>query len=91
MVAILDSKPRIDLRTKPLVSVALSDADPRSSVSFVQQKLRDADIQVDFTPEQIAYIERLGGRASELNSVNRFIYGLAASDRMSPSAHPQSS
>ncbi|KAF8078176.1 RNA12 protein-domain-containing protein [Lyophyllum atratum] len=57
------------LPSKPLASIALSDADFRSSVSFVKQKLRDADIPADFTPEQTAYIERLGGRASDLESL----------------------
>ncbi|KAF5386931.1 hypothetical protein D9615_001714 [Tricholomella constricta] len=57
------------LPSKPLTSIALSDADSRSSVSFVKQKLRDADIQADFTPEQTAYVERLGGRASDLESL----------------------
>lgn len=35
----------------------------------MRQKLRDADIDVDFTPEQTSYVERLGGRASDLESV----------------------
>jgi len=35
----------------------------------VKQKLRDADIQADFTPEQTAYVERLGGRTSDLESL----------------------
>lgn len=28
------------------------------------------DVEVDFTPQQIAYIDRLGGRASDLESVS---------------------
>lgn len=60
------------LPSKPLVSIALSDADPRSSISFVKQKLKDADVLVDFTAEQTAYVERLGGRASDLESVSCF-------------------
>jgi hypothetical protein len=35
----------------------------------VKQKLTDAKINMDFTPEQTSYIERLGGRASDLESV----------------------
>ncbi|RDB21358.1 Mitochondrial escape protein 2 [Hypsizygus marmoreus] len=57
------------LPSRPPVSIACSDADSRSSVSFVKQKLRDADMQVDFTPEQAAYVERLGGRAIDLESL----------------------
>ncbi|KAG5651523.1 hypothetical protein H0H81_008335 [Sphagnurus paluster] len=57
------------LQSKPLVSIALTDADSRSSVSFVKQKLRDADALADLTAEQTAYVERLGGRASDLESL----------------------
>ncbi|KAG6888067.1 hypothetical protein C0995_010842 [Termitomyces sp. Mi166 len=57
------------LPSKPLNLIALSDADSRSSISFVKQKLRDADIDADFTPKQIAHVERLGGRASDLESL----------------------
>ncbi|KAG5645040.1 hypothetical protein DXG03_007219 [Asterophora parasitica] len=57
------------LPSKPLTAIALSDADPRSSISFVIQKLHDADIQTDFTPAQTACVERLGGRASDLESL----------------------
>lgn len=58
------------LPTKPLNFVALSDADSRTALSFVQQKLKDADADVTFTSETSAYIERLGGRASDLESVS---------------------
>lgn len=60
------------LPSKPLNLIALSDADSHSSISFVQQKLSDANINADFTPKQIAYVERLGGRASDLESVSHF-------------------
>jgi guanylate kinase len=36
----------------------------------VKQKLKDAQIIMDFTPEQTAYVARLGGRASDLESVS---------------------
>ncbi|KAG6910918.1 hypothetical protein DXG01_006601 [Tephrocybe rancida] len=57
------------LPSKPLNSIVLSDADARSSISFVKQKLLDADINADFTSQQVAYIERLGGRSSDLESL----------------------
>ena len=39
-------------------------------MSFVKQKLHDAGVDVDFTSHQVAYIERLGGRASDLEVVS---------------------
>ena len=59
----------IALPSKPLYSIGLSDADAESSLSFMRQKLKDAGIDVDFTKEQTASIARLGGRASDLESV----------------------
>lgn len=55
--------------TKPLYSIGLSDADASSSLSFMKQKLRDAGVDLDFTQEQTDYVARLGGRASDLESV----------------------
>ncbi|OBZ75791.1 Mitochondrial escape protein 2 [Grifola frondosa] len=54
------------LPSKPLSLIALSDADNASALSFVKQKLHDVGVEVEFTPEQTAYVERLGGRASDL-------------------------
>jgi hypothetical protein len=56
--------------SKPLNSIALYDADAASALSFVKQKLSDAHVGLDFTPAQIEYVERLGGRASDLESVS---------------------
>lgn len=58
------------LPSKPLNSIALHDADAASALSFVKQKLKDAGIDQTFTAEQTAYLERLGGRASDLESVS---------------------
>jgi hypothetical protein len=58
------------LPSKPLNSIALYDADAASALSFVKQKLKDAGVDQTFTPEQTAYLERLGGRASDLESVS---------------------
>ena len=55
--------------SKPLNKIALSDADKPSALSFLKDKLNDIDVKADFTKEQISYIERLGGRASDLESV----------------------
>ncbi|KLO14864.1 hypothetical protein SCHPADRAFT_914661 [Schizopora paradoxa] len=56
------------LPSKPLHSVALSDADSSSALSFVQTKLK-ADKEVTFTVEQMKAIEKLGGRASDLETL----------------------
>ncbi|KAG6820790.1 hypothetical protein H0H93_011555 [Arthromyces matolae] len=57
------------LPLKPLNLIAFSDADSRSSISYVQKKLRDADIEAEFTSSQIKSIQHLGGRASDLESL----------------------
>ncbi|KAJ8593905.1 hypothetical protein M405DRAFT_930530 [Rhizopogon salebrosus TDB-379] len=57
------------LPSKPLNSIALSDADAPSALSFVRQRLRDAGITSDLTPAQTKAIECLGGRASDLESL----------------------
>ena len=56
--------------TKPLTVVTLSDADNASALSFVKQKLQDLHVDVDFDVHQVSYVERLGGRASDLESVS---------------------
>ena len=61
------------LPTKPINFVPLSDADPESSLSFVMQKLLDSGIDSGISVQQMAYMERLGGRASDLESVSRWI------------------
>lgn len=55
--------------SQPLNVITLSDADNSSALSFVRQKLRDSGVDVTFNKEQTAYIQRLGGRASDLESV----------------------
>jgi hypothetical protein len=57
------------LPTKPLNSIALYDADAASALSFVKQKLRDASVNLQYTAGEIAAVERLGGRTSDLESV----------------------
>ena len=49
--------------------ISLSDADNASALSFVEQKLHDSGLDVKFSQAQRSYIERLGGRASDLESV----------------------
>lgn len=55
--------------SQPLNVITLSDADNSSALSFVRQKLRDSGVDVTFNKEQTAYIQRLGGRASDLERV----------------------
>ncbi|KAF7778900.1 hypothetical protein Agabi119p4_3245 [Agaricus bisporus var. burnettii] len=54
--------------SKPLNSIALYDADPASSLAFVKQKLGD-NANVAFTEDEVQCLQRLGGRASDLESV----------------------
>jgi hypothetical protein len=58
------------LPSKPLNAIALSDADAASALAFVKRKLKDADINLEYTREQVASVERLGGRATDLESVS---------------------
>lgn len=55
--------------SKPLHLIALSDADNASALSFVKQKLHDVDYEIDFSQEQVTHVQRLGGRASDLESL----------------------
>ncbi|PCH38691.1 hypothetical protein WOLCODRAFT_131000 [Wolfiporia cocos MD-104 SS10] len=57
------------LPSQPLNLITLSDADNPSASSFVKQKLHDAGIDMNFNSEQRSYIQRLGGRASDLESL----------------------
>ena len=58
------------LPSKPLVTVALSDADSSTALKIVESKLHDAGVDLTFDKEQTAYLERVGGRASDLESVS---------------------
>ncbi|ESK85972.1 hypothetical protein Moror_9473 [Moniliophthora roreri MCA 2997] len=57
------------LPSKPLNSIPVYDADSASALSYVQQKLRDAEIDIQFSGEETSYLERLGGRSSDLESL----------------------
>ncbi|EFI28416.1 exonuclease [Coprinopsis cinerea okayama7 len=57
------------LPSKPLYAIGLSDADPSSSLLFMKEKLSSAGIDVDFSAKQTAQVMRLGGRASDLESL----------------------
>lgn len=63
----------VALPSKPLNSIPLYDADSSSALSFVQQKLQDAGVKLEYTPADIACVERLGGRASDLETVRLYI------------------
>ncbi|KAH0830288.1 RNA12 protein-domain-containing protein [Lanmaoa asiatica] len=54
------------LPSKPLNSIPLYDADTGSSLAFVKQRLRDAGLTAELTKPEVASIECLGGRASDL-------------------------
>jgi len=55
--------------SSPLNTIALSDADAETALAFVQQKLKEAKLDVQLTSKTTASVERLGGRASDLDSV----------------------
>ena len=59
------------LPSKPVNIIALSDADSVSALSLVRQKLQDAQIDINFGREETSLVERLGGRAEDLESVSR--------------------
>lgn len=59
----------IALPSKPIQTVELFDADQRTALAFVKQKLEDAGSNVNFNGQETVAIERLGGRASDLDSV----------------------
>lgn len=61
------------LPAKPLNAVAISDADPASSLSYIKQKLKDASVDYNITPEEMSLIERTGGRASDLDTVREAV------------------
>ncbi|KAH9946331.1 RNA12 protein-domain-containing protein [Epithele typhae] len=57
------------LPSKPLNQITLSDADSNSALSFITQKLQDIGIDVSFSKQQITHVSKLGGRASDLESL----------------------
>ncbi|KAJ7286029.1 RNA12 protein-domain-containing protein [Mycena rebaudengoi] len=57
------------LPSKPLHTTALYDADAASALEFVKRKLKDVDIILDYTSDQVTAVERLGGRASDLETL----------------------
>ena len=50
-------------------AVALTDADPASSLSYIDQKLDESGAKYEISYEETQLIERLGGRASDLETV----------------------
>jgi hypothetical protein len=70
--------------------VALYDADPTSALLFVKQKLQDSVVELEFTNEQIEQVKRLGGRASDLESVRTpFRRQRRVVNEFGPSVDPQ--
>ncbi|EIW85363.1 hypothetical protein CONPUDRAFT_135128 [Coniophora puteana RWD-64-598 SS2] len=57
------------LPSKPLNTIALYDADAPSALAFVKQRLYDAGVGAKLSGRETAFIERLGGRASDLESM----------------------
>ncbi|KAF8510253.1 hypothetical protein JB92DRAFT_2831636 [Gautieria morchelliformis] len=59
---------RTALPTEPLNTVALADADPASSLAFINKKVQEASVEYNISPEETQLIERLDGRASDLET-----------------------
>lgn len=57
------------LPSKPLYTIALSDADASGSLAFLKQKLGYTGMDIAFSAEQTKCVRRLGGRASDLESL----------------------
>ncbi|KAF8208542.1 exonuclease [Mycena galopus ATCC 62051] len=57
------------LPSKPLNTIALYDADAASALAFVKRKLEDAHINLEYTRGQVTSVERLGGRATDLENL----------------------
>ncbi|KIY67682.1 exonuclease [Cylindrobasidium torrendii FP15055 ss-10] len=69
------------LPAKPLVVIGLDDADSESAMAFVQQKLKDADVNVELNANQAKVVEKLGGRASDLETlIHKIRSGLTVED-----------
>ncbi|KAG6372122.1 hypothetical protein JVT61DRAFT_7900 [Boletus reticuloceps] len=74
VVVVSDSREQAKLVTrappsKPLNFIPLYDADTGSVMAFVKQHLRDAGMTAELTKREVASIECLGGRASDLEIV----------------------
>ncbi|EJD53233.1 exonuclease [Auricularia subglabra TFB-10046 SS5] len=52
--------------TKPLIPVTLADADPDSAIAYVTSKLSELGWAQSLSKEQVARVQMLGGRASDL-------------------------
>ncbi|KAG8984608.1 mitochondrial escape protein 2, partial [Tulasnella sp. 427] len=57
------------LPSKPLLSISLGDADPATAMAFVRSKISALGPAQGLTPEDEAWIEKLGGRASDLDTL----------------------
>lgn len=68
------------LPSKPLLSISLGDADPATAMAFVRGKI-SALGPVQLTPEDEAWVEKLGGRAGDLDSlIHKVQNGLSVKD-----------
>ncbi|KAJ3815708.1 RNA12 protein-domain-containing protein [Lentinula aff. lateritia] len=69
------------LQSKPLNFVALYDADEISALAFVQEKLHEADVDVTLSQEERTYVQRLGGRSVDLESlINKVRSGMGVKE-----------
>ncbi|KAG8895760.1 mitochondrial escape protein 2, partial [Tulasnella sp. 417] len=68
------------LPSKPLLSISLGDADPATAMAFVRGKISSLG-PVQLTPEDEAWVEKLGGRAGDLDSlIHKVQNGLSVKD-----------
>ncbi|KAI9509964.1 RNA12 protein-domain-containing protein [Russula earlei] len=66
------------LPSKPLTMIGLHDADNESVLQFVKARLHNADVDVQFSHEEMEKINYLGGRASDLT---RLVHKMRAGQR----------
>jgi len=57
------------LGLRPLTTIALDDVDTMTALRFVTARLGDLELMQHLSADQVSYIERLGGRSSNLDAL----------------------
>ncbi|KAF8337623.1 RNA12 protein-domain-containing protein [Cantharellus anzutake] len=74
VIVVSDNKENVKRLTKslgarPLTAVSLEDADTMTALQFVTAHSSNAELMQRLTLEKLSYIERLGGRVSDLDAL----------------------
>ncbi|KAG9096084.1 mitochondrial escape protein 2 [Ceratobasidium sp. 370] len=76
------------LPSRPLTSIALSDADTETALKYVTWKLSDAGIERSLQSNELKIVGRLGGRISDLDAlVNKVRNGQSVTDAVEEIIH----